>query len=140
MFQGLSNALANWGQQASSWIDKNPEQFAIGLDMAGQAFDPNNIAAGVGTQFAQASLMDKASKEAEAKAMQRQKQQQEWWKELLAQALQGKVTMPGQPGPSNISTKIGHDGTGTVTITGDLAKAIAGQDDDMSLGTPVNPQ
>lgn len=44
------------------------EQLAIALDMAGQAFDPKNRAAGAGTWLAQASLMNKASKAAQAQA------------------------------------------------------------------------
>ena len=125
MFEGLGAMMGNWGSQAGDWIKNNPEQFAMGLDMAGQAFDPNNVAAGVGTKLSQASLMNKAQKESETKANAKTEQQQQWWQQLLGGAMGGKFSAVGAPGASNMTMK--QDGkTGSVTVTGDLASALAG--------------
>lgn len=55
--------FASLFSNAGNWINENPEKFAIAADMIGQRFDPNNPFAGIGTLFAQGSLMQKGYKE-----------------------------------------------------------------------------
>jgi len=115
------------------WIKKNPEQFAMGLDMAGQAFDPNNVAAGVGTSLAQARLMNKAAKEAEAKQVSEQKA----WHEDLLKLLGGQSpTAVGEGGLSSYTTKKDANGL-TITATGDVGSKLA-KPEDLQLSNPRN--
>jgi hypothetical protein len=67
MFQNPT-IMEKFGQ----WAKQNPNQLWMGLDMAGQAFDPNNVAAGVGTKISQANMMGEgqAAKDSEAKGWQ----------------------------------------------------------------------
>ncbi len=106
MFAGLGTMLGNWGTGVGNWIKNNPEQFAMGLDMAGQAFDPNNVAAGVGTNLAQASLIGKKQEANKA-------EQRDMFNQLIA-AL-GGVTPAGMPGLNSATHKVGPDG-GTLTM------------------------
>lgn len=123
---GLFGALGDW-------IKKNPDQFAMGLDMAGQAFDPNNVAAGVGTKLAQASMMNKAAKEAEAK----QAKDKKAWHEDLLSALGGHTpSAPGEGGLSSFTTKKDANGL-TITATGDVGSKLA-RPEDLSLSNPGN--
>ena len=102
-----------------SWLNQNPEQFAIFADKLGQGFDPNNAAAGIGTMFGQSSLADKANKEQQFKNEQFQQQ--------LIQALGGNAPQqqpsasPGQgsnlPETGNETTAKGQAGVDSVSYT-----------------------
>lgn len=121
---GMPATQTNPGMFArlGDWIKQNPEQFAMALDMAGQAFDKNNVAAGVGSGMARASLMNKAQQEAESKNANAKAQDRQWWHDFLTGALEGNMTPAGEQGPTSVNTKLAHDGTGTVTIQGNTSK------------------
>ena len=104
-FSGLANQL-------SGWVDKNPNQFWTMMDMAGQAFDPNNPAAGVGTEISRGKMM----KEGQQAAEQQQIAKDAEYKQMLLDMMGGRMTAPGVKGGSTMTNKIGADGTGTTTF------------------------
>lgn len=115
-------------QQFGAWAKQNPEQLWMGLDMAGQAFDPNNVAAGVGTQLSQASMMNKQQQFEET---QRKGERADWQKqisELLGGG--GKQTQSGVKGVTDVTSKLGHNGERTTTF----------KSNDSSLGEVNIPQ
>jgi len=98
----------------SAFVKNNPEQLWMMLDGAGQMFDPNNSAAGIGTQVAQASLMEQEQKAIDAAA----KPKKEWHSEL-GDLLGGMPqTEQGVKGLTSHATKVNADGTTTFTATG----------------------
>jgi len=109
---GLWGALGGDETINGDVVKGAPEQLAIGLDMLGQGFDPNNVAAGIGTALGKSQLAAKAETAG-------QKQSQNMFQQLL------KAMTPGdKPGPTKLTTSIGKDGTGIdYSLTG-----LAGMD------------
>ena len=96
------------------WIldPANRNQVAMGMDLIGQGFDPNNQAAGVGTQIAQGNMMaeqaaaDKAAASAKSTA----------WQEMLSQAMGMAKTPSEQPGLTDF--KVSHGAGNQVKFSG----------------------
>ncbi len=84
-------------------MSKNPEMFAIMLDMLGQGFDKDNPFAGFGTTMGKSSLANKALAE--------EKTEQQDWRKLIAGMVSGEVpvTAPGEAGLSKATINPNKD-------------------------------
>jgi len=105
----------------AEWSKRNPEQLSIFLDKLGSGLWDKNPFAGFGTSLGQASLMNKAAKEAEAKKDADKKA----WHQALVDTLGGNISEAGQGGPTSVIQKKTPTGT-TVTVTGDNDGSLEG--------------
>lgn len=101
-------------EQAGQWMRQNPNQVWMGLDKVGQAFDPNNPFAGIGTEVAQSNLMQQKM----AFDQQQQDKKMSGWQKQISSLMggQGGLTPDGQAGVTKVNSTISPEGKRRVTF------------------------
>jgi hypothetical protein len=145
MFTSMGNSLSNAGSGLKDYMSSNPDQMALMLDAVGSRLAPNNMFAGIGTQFAKSRIANRAAQSQQATRQQMidalnrsyrtpvnmpQQQQQPSYLGLPP------MTPKGEQGET--SRTINHDGT--YTATGNLYDSpVAQQSTTAGAGTAGSP-